>query len=142
MTAAVRAWLGFLGVLVVAAVGVGAAGHLPAERRGGDEAVLGLWLGSAVSLLAAAAGSVPLARFLGGVLVDPSRVVVVVGQATLIRLAVTVALSGWLRAVAVVGMRPLLFAVAVSYVVLLAAETWWLLRSLRAQARGTQQSNE
>ena len=129
-----RAWIGFLGVLAVAAVGVGVLGHLPVGRRGGSEALLGLWLGCGVSLVAAVVGSVPLARFLAASQVDPSRVVVVVGQATLIRLALTVALSGWLLSGAVVAMRPLLLSVAVSYVALLAAETWWLLRSLNASA--------
>ena len=122
-----------LGVLAAATVAVGVVGHLPVARRG-DEALLGLWLGCAVSLVAAAVGSVPVARFLAGARQDPSRVVVVVGQATLLRLAVTVAVAAWLLSGAVVLKRPLLLSVAVSYVVLLAAETWWLLRSLRADA--------
>lgn len=133
MTATGRAWLGFVAVLAVAAAAVGIAGHLPVGRSGGAPALRGLWLGCLVSLVAAAAGSVPLARLVGG-REDPSGVVAAVGKATMIRFAVTLAGALWLVSGGVVATRPLLLAVAVSYLVLLAVETWWLLRSLRQAA--------
>ena len=122
--------MGFFGVLAAAAAMVVLVGHFPVGRQGGSTALRGLWLGCLVSLVAAAAGSVPLARLVGGSREDQS-VVAAVGKATLIRFIVTLGVALWLVSSGWVETRPLLMWVAVSYLALLAVETWWLLRSLR-----------
>jgi hypothetical protein len=129
MSAVGRTWLGFVGVLAAAAALVVLAGQFPVGRQGGATALRGLWLGCLVSLMAAAAGSVPLARLVGQE--DQSGVVAAVGKATLIRFTVTLGAALWLVSSGWVETRPLLLSVAVSYLALLAVETWWLLRSLR-----------
>src|SRR5687767_8239514 len=94
MRAAGRTWMGFVGVLAAAAAIVVLAGHVPVGRQGGSAALRGLWLGCLVSLVAAAAGSLPLARLVGQE--DQSGVVAAVGKATLIRFTVTLGVALWL----------------------------------------------
>ena len=122
-----------MGVLTAAAASVALAGHLPVGRNGGPVALRGLWLGCLVSLVAAAVGSLPLARLVGSG-DDHSGVVAAVGKATIIRFGVTLGGALWLISSGLVATRPLLLWVAVSYLALLAVETWWLLRSLRKAA--------
>ena len=121
-------------MLAAAAAAVALAGYLPVGRNGGSAALRGLWLGCLVSLVAAAAGSLPLARLVGDAGNDQSGVVAAVGKATIIRFGVTLAGALWLISSGLVATRPLLLWVAVSYLALLAVETWWLLRSLRKAA--------
>lgn len=129
--AATRLWLGFAGwgLLATAATGAASAWLAPAAAGGARSA---LWAGCLASCLGGLAGSIPLAREVarGG-----SSPTTAIGKAGLVRFVVALAagLTG-------IGFgpwpaRPLLFALAASYVVLLAVETWWLLRLLRRAAR-------
>jgi hypothetical protein len=129
-------WLGFAGVGAVATLLLGTAGQLVARRIGLQE-LGGVWIGCLASFAGSLAGAVPLAQEVasgakgpaGG---SPGAAVAAIGKASLWRLLVGLAAglaavtSGrWER-------RTLLFALATSYVVLLAVETWWLLGRLRA----------
>lgn len=129
-------WLGFAGVGAVATLLLGTAGQLMARRIGLQE-LDGVWIGCLASFAGSLAGAVPLAQEVasgakgpaGG---SPGAAVAAIGKASLWRLLVGLAAglaavtSGrWER-------RTLLFALATSYVVLLAVETWWLLGRLRA----------
>ena len=129
-------WLGFAGVGAVATLMLGTAGQLVARRIGLQE-LGGVWIGCLASFAGSLAGAVPLAQEVasgakgpaGG---SPGAAVAAIGKASLWRLLVGLAAglaavtSGrWER-------RTLLFALATSYVVLLAVETWWLLGRLRA----------
>jgi hypothetical protein len=118
---------GFVKFVLLALLVTGAvllAGYLPTRRLGGPEAVPAMIAGAGVSLLAAAAGAVPLmARRSGHA--GKGRVV----AATALRFAVALAgalvgtlAGGWER-------LPFLLWVVVSYGILLVAETAWLLRA-------------
>lgn len=129
-------WLGFAGVGAVATLLLGAAGQVMAGRMGLED--LGaVWIGCLASFAGSLAGAVPLAQEIAGRSKgpaggSPSAAIVAIGKASLWRLLVGLAAglaavtSGrWER-------RTLLFALATSYVALLAVETWWLLGRLRA----------
>lgn len=121
-------WLGFAACGLLGTLASGVAGTMVAS----PEAREAVWIGCLASWLGGLAGSVPLARLVarGG-----SDTVAAIGRAGLWRFLV--ALSTGLVAVKLGPWpdRPLLFALAASYVVLLGVETWWLLRLLRARAR-------
>ncbi len=121
---AVGIWLGFAACGLLGTMASGALGLLVATP-GTPGAI---WIGCLASWLGGLAGSMPLARMVarGG-----SDTVAAIGKAGLGRFLV--ALSAGLLA-AKLGPwpdRPLLFALAASYVVQLGVETWWLLRLLR-----------
>lgn len=122
-----RTWLGFAIWNLVAAAGVGltAQAFVTPEKHGA------VWWGVLASLAGAIAGSWPLAaeveRSAGG----GGNAAAAMGKATLFRLAVTLAIGG---AVALLGnqdRRTLLGSLAVSYLALLAVETFWFLQQSR-----------
>jgi hypothetical protein len=123
-------WLGFAGVAAVATLLLGAVGQVVARRLGWMDAAGSIWVGSLASFAGSLAGAVPLAQEVAGG--DPaSSPIAAIGKASLWRLLLALAAglaavtSGqWER-------RTLLFALAASYVALLAVETWWLLGRLR-----------
>lgn len=129
-------WLGFAGVGAIATLLLGVAGQLMARRIGLQE-LGGIWVGCLASFAGSLAGAVPLAQEVAGSTKapagrSPSAAIAAIGKASLWRLLVSLAAglaavtSGrWER-------RTLLFALATSYVALLAVETWWLLGRLRA----------
>lgn len=129
-------WLGFAGVGAIATLLLGVAGQMMARRIGLQE-LGGIWVGCLASFAGSLAGAVPLAQEVAGGTKapagrSPSAAIAAIGKASLWRLLVSLAAglaavtSGrWER-------RTLLFALATSYVALLAVETWWLLGRLRA----------
>ncbi|MBP7586385.1 MAG: hypothetical protein KBA72_00420 [Thermoanaerobaculia bacterium] len=129
-------WLGFAGVGAIATLLLGVAGQMMARRIGLQE-LGGIWVGCLASFAGSLAGAVPLAQEVAGSTKapagrSPSAAIAAIGKASLWRLLVSLAAglaavtSGrWER-------RTLLFALATSYVALLAVETWWLLGRLRA----------
>lgn len=129
-------WLGFAGVGAVATLLLGAAGQVLARRLGLADPG-GIWIGCLASFAGSLAGAVPLAQEIAGSAEGlaggrPSAAIVAIGKASLWRLLVGLAAGlaavtsgSWER-------RTLLFALATSYVALLAVETWWLLGRLRA----------
>ena len=129
-------WLGFAGVGAIATLLLGVAGQMMARRIGLQE-LGGIWVGCLASFAGSLAGAVPLAQEVAGSTKapagrSPSAAIAAIGKASLWRLLVSLAAglaavtSGrWER-------RTLLFALATSYVALLAVETWWLLGRIRA----------
>ena len=129
-------WLGFAGVGAIATLLLGVAGQMMARRIGLQE-LGGIWVGCLASFAGSLAGAVPLAQEVAGSTKapagrSPSAAIAAIGKASLWRLLVSLAAglaavtSGrWER-------RTLLFALATSYVALLAVETWWLLGRLWA----------
>ncbi|MEO7794806.1 MAG: hypothetical protein ABIV06_08540, partial [Thermoanaerobaculia bacterium] len=126
-------WLGFAGVAAVATLLLGAIGQVMARRMGLIDPLGSIWLGCLASFAGSLAGAVPLAQELAGGNegVAASSPIAAVGKASLWRLLV--ALAAGLAAVTSGSWdrRALLFALATSYVALLAVETWWLLGRLR-----------
>ncbi|MEO8196465.1 MAG: hypothetical protein ABI689_07055 [Thermoanaerobaculia bacterium] len=127
-------WLGFAGVAAAATVVLGFAGRFAAAQAGLSDATSGIWAGCLASFAGSLAGAVPLAREVAGEsgAAAGRSPIAAIGKASLLRLLVALAagvaavLSGrWDR-------RTLLFALAASYVALLAVETWWLVGRLRA----------
>lgn len=139
MTAArkLEIWLGFAGVGSAAAFLLGVLGQVVAGRLGMPETG-GVWAGCLASLAGSLAGAVPLAQEIAGRELaqkahgSPIAAMAAIGKASLFRLLV--ALIAGLAAVTSGrwDRRTLLFALAASYVALLAVETWWLLGRLRS----------
>jgi len=126
-------WLGFAGVGSVATLLLGAVGQMLARRMGLMDSAGEIWVGCLASFAGSLAGAVPLAQEVAGG--EPGSAarspIAAIGKASLWRLLLALAAglaavtSGqWER-------RTLLFALAASYVALLAVETWWLLGRLR-----------
>ncbi len=129
-------WLGFAGVGALATLLLGAAGQMMARRIGLQE-LGGVWIGCLASFAGSLAGAVPLAQEVASGAkspagASPGAAIAAVGKASLWRLLV--GLAAGLAAVASGrwDRRTLLFALATSYVALLAVETWWLLGRLKA----------
>lgn len=127
-------WFGFAAASTTAAAVVAVAGFLAAGRTNwvaGDGSVLA---GCLASLVGSWVGAIPLSRAIGESALRPGQPgipVAAIGKASLYRLLGTLLagggaalLGGWQR-------RSLLLTVAVSYVLLLAVETGWLMRCLR-----------
>ena len=119
----------------MATVALGAMGQIVAGRMGMPDASSSVWAGCLASFAGSLAGALPLAQEIavsGRAEAGARSPIAAIGKASLLRLVV--ALVGGIAAV-VSGRwdrRALLFALAASYVVLLAVETWWLLGRLRA----------
>ncbi len=130
-------WLGFAAAsaaaaAVVAAVGLKAAGQ--SDWVAGDGSVLA---GCLASLIGSWVGAVPLARAIGERARRPGRAgipVAAIGKASLYRLLGTLLAGGGAALFGGWQRRSLLLTVAVSYVLLLAVETGWLMRRLRASS--------
>jgi hypothetical protein len=126
-------WLGFAAVSTAAAIATASLGSLAAGRSAWIAGDGSFPAGCLVSLIGSWVGALPLARAIGerSGRSGAGIPVAAIGKASLYRLLGTVvaglgvALSGdWQR-------RSLLLAIAASYVLLLAAETGWLMRRLR-----------
>jgi len=129
--AATRRWLGFAGWGLLATAATGALGvWLAPPAVAGTRAAI--WAGCLASCLGGLAGSIPLAREVARGGTSP---IAAIGKAGLVRFVVALAAGLTGLGFAPWPARPLLFALAASYVVLLAVETWWLLRLLRSAAR-------
>ncbi len=127
-------WVGFAAVSTAGALAAAALGLLLGNRG---------WLvpdgsipvGCLCSLAGSWAGAIPLAHGLAGRSRPGSATgipVAEIGKASLYRLLVTLLAAGGAVGLGDWQRRSLLFAVAVSYVLLLAVETGWLMNRLRA----------
>ena len=128
-------WFGFAAAstaaaAIVAAVGLQAAGQ--SDWVAGDGSVLA---GCLASLVGSWFGAIPIARAIGerSWRSGPSGIpVAAIGKASLYRLLGTLLAGGGAALFGSWQRRSLLLTVAVSYVLLLAVETGWLVRRLRA----------
>lgn len=144
-SAAWPVWLGFAATSAAAAAAVAAGGLQIAGRTDWVAADGSVLAGCLASLAGSWIGAVPLARALGGRLGQsgsaglrrgnpPAIPVAAIGKASLYRLLGTLLAGGGAALFGGWQRRSLLLTVAVSYVLLLAVETGWLMTRLRASS--------
>ncbi len=107
------------------AVIIAAVGYFPTMRLGGSSAVTAMLVGCLISLIASVAGAVPVARASCGPVQNLPQVALLsttLRFLVVLMLALAAALSGWFDT------APLLVWVAISYLVLLAADTVYVVR--------------
>ena len=115
----------FIALAVGLSIAVTLVGYWPTNRLGGPEAVRGMLAGCGVSLLASLLGAAPLVAARRGFCATVLQAVLL---STLLRflvviaLGIATALSGWFER------APLLIWIAVSYAVLLIADTLYAVR--------------
>jgi hypothetical protein len=121
-------YLRFLALALVTTAGLVLVGWVPTARLGGREAVGAMLAGCGASLLASAIGGLPIALTSGispGALAPTVLAAMAVRMVVALAAAVVLALSGWFTR------APLLVWTAVSYVVLLTADTWYAVGVVR-----------
>lgn len=124
-----RRYLLFLAGLAGLTLLLMAAGYLPTRSSGGEPALVAMALACGVSLVGSALGGVPIALAREGGLEGLKRFV----ASMVLRLLVVAALAGLLLWLVGPARRPFLLWLALSYLVLLAADTgfaWTVLRRL------------
>jgi len=115
----------FVALAVVLCAGAMLIGYWPTVRLGGHEAVYGMFAGCGISLAASLLGAIPILAARRGL---STTILQAVLLSTLVRfivvmmLALSAALSGWFER------APLLVWVALSYLVLLVADTLFAVR--------------
>ncbi|MGB2986147.1 MAG: hypothetical protein WBE26_09720 [Phycisphaerae bacterium] len=118
-------YLRFLALAFGVSVGVVLLGYLPTVRLGGTEALPGMLMGCGISLLASMIGAIPVVAAWRG---PATKMPLAILMSTAVRflvvllLALSVALSGWF------DRTPLLIWVALSYLLLLVADTLYAVR--------------
>lgn len=117
---AVGRFLRFVALALIVTAVMIAVGYAPTKRMGGADAIAAMLAGCAISVVGSVIGAVPIITATRG----PGRMIAqAVLLSTALRLMVVlaltlaIALSGWFL------LRPLLLWVAISYVLLLAADT-------------------
>jgi hypothetical protein len=102
-------------------------GFVPTRRLGGEEALGAMIVGCAIGWLASALGGIPV--LLGrGKAADPAARLQAMMASMGLRFGVVLALgaaaafSGWF------GLKPLLLWIAISYMALLAVDTWYAVK--------------
>ncbi|MEO8276122.1 MAG: hypothetical protein ABI639_07865 [Thermoanaerobaculia bacterium] len=138
-------WAGFAGAGGLATVALAVLGQMGAARMGVPGAAASVWLGCLASFAGSLAGALPLTQMIAerkaatATAASASRQptpalapISAIGKASLWRMLGALAAGGAAVASGRWDRKVLLFALAASYVVLLAVETGWMLRSLRA----------
>ena len=124
---------GFLRELLLVMLGLLLVGYLPTRRLGGDPAVLAMVVACAVTTLASALGGIPMLVAEG----EPRKGLQIGLLAMILRLAVVVSVG----AAAGIGLglssMPYLLWLGVSYLVLLAVDTRFMLRAQRRWSQGS-----
>jgi len=123
-------YLRFLAWALAAVVLAAALGFVPTRRLGGEEALAAMIAGCVVGWAASALGGIPvlLARGHGGKTVTPAGRLQAMLASMGLRFGVVLALgaaaafSGWF------GLKPLLLWIAISYLALLAVDTWYAVK--------------
>lgn len=126
---AARRYLLFLATLAGLTLVLVGAGYLPTRDLGGEAALTAMALACGVSLVGSALGGLPIALAREGGLEGLKRFV----ASMVLRLLVVAALAGLVLWLAGPARRPFLLWLALSYLVLLAADTgfaWTVLRRL------------
>ena len=124
-TTAIGRFVRFAMVAAGVTIVIAALGYVPTRRLGGPDALPGMAAGCAISLIASLIGAIPLAlRTPGDDTSGPLAALTATGVRFLVvlMLALSAALSGWFD-------RPaLLIWVAISYLLLLVADTTYAVR--------------
>lgn len=123
-------YLRFLAWALAAVVLAAALGFVPTRRLGGEEALAGMIAGCVIGWAASALGGIPVALSRGrrGTVVTPAARLQAMLASMGLRFGVVLALgavavfSGWF------GMKPLLLWIAISYLALLAVDTWYAVK--------------
>lgn len=118
----VARYLRFLALASGTTAGLILVGYVPTVRLGGHSAVTAMLAGCAASLFASGVGALPIAlvgRGAPGTAGPGILAAMLVRMVVALLAAVALALSGWF------ARGPLLVWTAVSYVVLLVADTWY-----------------
>jgi hypothetical protein len=121
-------YLRFLAWALAAAVIAALLGFVPTRRLGGEEAVRSMIAGCFVGWLASALGGVPVALGRGREAAEPAArlqaMLVSMGLrfGVVLALGAAAAFSGWF------GLKPLLLWIAISYLALLAVDTWYAVK--------------
>ncbi|HEV2855585.1 MAG TPA: hypothetical protein VHC97_22545 [Thermoanaerobaculia bacterium] len=123
-------YLRFLAWALATVVLVAALGFVPTRRLGGEEALAAMIAGCAVGWAASALGGIPVALGRGsrGGTVTPAARLQAMLMSMALRFGVVIVLgaaaafSGWF------GLKPLLIWIAVSYLALLAVDTWYAVK--------------
>ena len=122
-----RLYVRFLALALTITAGLGLLGYAPTVRLGGPEAVRAMFAGCAASVLATLVGSIPLVRLRRDVIhsaVPAALLAMGLRFIVVLALGVAAALSGWFAP------PPLLIWLAVSYLALLGADTWYAVRMI------------
>ena len=118
-------YLRFVALALAISVGAVLLGYMPTRRLAGSGAVPGMLAGCGISLIASLIGVVPIiAARCGSAAKIPQAILMstIVRFLVVVILALSVALSGWFER------APLLLWVAISYILLLIADTLYAVR--------------
>ncbi len=120
-------YLRFLAWALAAIVLVAGLGLVPTRRLGGAEALASMLAGCGVGWAASALGGIPVALSRGRALNPAARLQAMLASMGLrfgvvLALGASAAFSGWF------GLKPLLLWIAISYVALLAIDTWYAVK--------------
>ncbi len=119
-----------IGISIACAIAMAAIGHYPTARMTGPEGVRGMFFGVSASLLASLLGAIPVCLV---AVRAPDKVPLAILAGTALRfviilmIVVPVTLSGWVDRVAFVSW------VAISYLLLLLADTLATMASVRSR---------
>ena len=102
-------------------------GYVPTRRLGGEEALGAMIAGCAIGWLASALGGIPVVLGRGKVANPTARLQAMMASMGLrfgvvLALGAAAAFSGWF------GLKPLLLWIAISYMALLAVDTWYAVK--------------
>lgn len=120
-------YLRFVAWALAAVVLVAALGFVPTRRLGGEGALAAMLAGCAVGWAASALGGIPVALGRGRTVAPAGRLQAMLASMGLrfgvvLALGAAAAFSGWF------GLKPLLIWIAISYVALLAVDTWYAVK--------------
>lgn len=120
-------YLRFLAWALAAVVLAAALGFVPTRRLGGPGALASMIAGCAVGWAASALGGIPVLLGRGKALNPAGRLQAMLASMGLrfgvvLALGAAAAFSGWF------GLKPLLIWIAVSYMALLAVDTWYAVK--------------
>jgi len=102
-------------------------GYVPTRRLGGEEALAAMIAGCAIGWLASALGGIPVALGRGKAANPTAKLQAMLASmglrfAVVLALGAAAAFSGWF------GLKPLLLWIAISYMALLAVDTWYAVK--------------
>jgi hypothetical protein len=120
-------YLRFVAWALAAVVLVAALGFVPTRRLGGEKALAAMIAGCVVGWAASALGGIPVLLARGKAVTPAGRLQAMLASMGLrfgvvIVLGAAAAFSGWF------GLKPLLIWIAVSYLALLAVDTWYAVK--------------
>lgn len=121
-------YLRFLAWALAAVVLAAALGFVPTRRLGGEDALAAMIAGCAVGWAASALGGIPVALGRGKAAVNPAARLQGMLASMGLRFAVVLALGAAAAFSGLFGLKPLLLWIAISYLALLAVDTWYAVK--------------